>query len=254
ERSAALGERLQSTLTRHFESGKASVPQRLKPIGCPGLIGTAKAVPSHDDPTVQMRLSERSGKGTTSILPQRIGEGTTPAVPQPIREGTTLEACPERSRRVPQGSDLQRALAPDAPIIIFANEFFDALPVEVFSPQGELRIAIRDGRLIETWAPASSKELEFLDRYSVHAENGERVVVPVRAQSYMSEIAAAVKHGIFIVIDYGYTRDQQLARRHRGTVAAFRQRSVRTHRNGATGDQDIPLHASSTRPAAPGES
>ncbi len=67
ERSAALRERLRSTLSRHFESGKASLLQRLKPPGCPGLIGTAKAVPSHDDPTVQIRLSERSGKGTNLV-------------------------------------------------------------------------------------------------------------------------------------------------------------------------------------------
>ena len=246
ERSAALRERLQTTLSRHFESGKASLLQRLKPPGCPGLIGTAKAVPSHDDPTVQMRLSERSGKGTTSILPQRIGEGTTPAVPQPIREGTTLEACPERSRRVPQGSDLQRALAPDAPIIIFANEFFDALPVEVFSPQGELRIAIRDGRLFETWAPASSEELEFLDRFSVHPENGERVEVPLWAQSCMSEIAAAVKHGIIIIIDYGYSREEQLAGRHRGTLMAFRQHSATANPYEAPGEQDITAHVNFT--------
>ena len=250
ERSAPLRERLQTTLSRHFELGKASLLQRLKPPGCPGLIGTAKAVPSHDDPTVQMRLSERSGKGTTSILPQRIGEGTTPAVPQPIREGTTLEACPERSRRVPQGSDLQRALAPDAPIIIFANEFFDALPVEVLSPKGELRIAIRDGRLIETWAPASSEELEFLDRYSVHPENEERVEVPLQMQSYMSEIAAALKHGIIIVIDYGYTREEQLAGRHRGTVTAFRQHSVSANPYEAPGEQDITAHVNFTALAA----
>ncbi len=253
ERSAALRERLRSTLSRHFELGKASLLQRLKPPGCPGLIGTAKAVPSHDDPTVQMRLSERSGKGTTSILPQRIGEGTTPAVPQPIREGTTLEACPERSRRVPQGSDLQRALAPDAPIIIFANEFFDALPVEVLSPKGELRIAIRDGRLIETWAPASSEELEFLDRYSVHPENEERVEVPLQMQSYMSEIAAALKHGIIIVIDYGYTREEQLAGRHRGTVTAFRQHSVSANPYEAPGEQDITAHVNFTALAAAAE-
>ena len=246
ERSAALRERLRSTLSRHFESGKASLLQRLKPPGCPGLIGTAKAVPSHDDPTVQMRLSERSGKGTTSILPQRIGEGTTPAVPQPIREGTTLEACPERSRRVPQGSDLQRALAPDAPIIIFANEFFDALPVEVLSPKGELRIAIRDGRLIETWAPASSEELEFLDRYSVHPENEERVEVPLQTQSYMSEIAAALKHGIIIITDYGYSREEQLAGRHRGTLMAFREHSATANPYEAPGEQDITAHVNFT--------
>src|SRR5437763_14736121 len=245
ERSAALRERLRSTLSRHFESGKASLLQRLKPPGCPGLIGTAKAVPSHDDPTVQIRLSERSGKGTNLVLPQRMGEGTTPAVPQRTREGTTLV--------VPQGSDLQRALAPDAPIIIFANEFFDALPVEVLSPQGELRIAIRDGRLFETWAPASSEELEFLDRYSVHPENEERVEVPLQTQSYMSEIAAALKHGIIIVIDYGYTREEQLAGRHRGTVTAFRQHSVSANPYEAPGEQDITAHVNFTALAAAAE-
>src|SRR6266571_2084217 len=123
ERSAALRERLRSTLSKHFESGKASVPQRLKPIESGGRCGTAEAVPFRDDRTIQIRLPERSGKGTNSILPQRIGEGTTPVLPQPIWEGTTLV--------VPYHSNLERALAPDAPIIVFANEFFDALPVEV---------------------------------------------------------------------------------------------------------------------------
>src|SRR6266568_2733129 len=233
ERSAALRERLRSTLSRHFELGKASLLQRLKPPGCPGLIGTAKAVPSHDDPTVQIRLSERSGKGTNLVLPQRMGEGTTLVVPQ--------------------GSDLQRALAPDAPIIIFANEFFDALPVEVFSPQGELRIAIRDGRLFETWAPASSEELEFLDRFSIHPENGERVEVPLWAQSCMSEIAAAVKHGIIIIIDYGYSREEQLAGRHRGTLMAFRQHSATANPYEAPGEQDITAHVNFTALAAAAE-
>jgi len=245
ERSAALRERLQTTLSRHFESGKTSLLQRLKPPGCPGLIGTAKAVPSHDDPTVQIRLSERSGKGTNLVLPQRMGEGTTPAVPQRTREGTTLV--------VPQGSDLQRALAPDAPIIIFANEFFDALPVEVFSPQGELRVAMHDDRFLETWAAASSQELEFLDRHSVHPENGERVEVPLRAQSYMSEIAAALKCGIIIVIDYGFAREEQLTGRHRGTVTAFRQHSVSANPYEAPGEQDITAHVNFTALAAAAE-
>src|SRR5579864_3241442 len=38
------------------------------------------------------------------------------------------------------------------PQIVFANEFFDALPVEVVSSQGSLRIDTQRGRLIEVWA------------------------------------------------------------------------------------------------------
>src|SRR2546426_1203251 len=238
ERSAALRERLQTTLSRHFESGKTSIPQRLKPIESDGRCGTAKAVPFPG-------LPSKMEKGVTSASPPDNGAEVLQHCEEKTAKGTTLV--------VPYHSNLERPLAPDAPTIIFANEFFDALPVELLSPQGELRIAIRDGRLIETWAPASSKELEFLDRYSVHAENGERVDVPVRAQSYMSEIAAAVKYGIFIVIDYGYTRDEQLAGRHRGTVAAFRQHSVSTNPYEAPGEQDITAHVNFTALAAAAE-
>ena len=49
---------------------------------------------------------------------------------------------------------LARALAPEVPVIVFANEFFDALPVEVLSSQGELHISEQDGRLLETWNSA----------------------------------------------------------------------------------------------------
>src|SRR5579864_1539141 len=54
--------------------------------------------------------------------------------------------------------------------IVFANEFFDAIPIEVLSSQGSLRIDASDGRFIETWVSSSPEELEFLDRYSIHPE------------------------------------------------------------------------------------
>src|SRR5207245_10434990 len=113
--------------------------------------------------------------------------------------------------------------------------------------------AIRDVRLIETWAAGSSDELEILDRYSVHPEKGERVEIPLRAQSYMSAIAAALKHGIIIAIDYGYTREEQLAGRHRGTVTAFRQHSVSANPYEAPGEQDITAHVNFTALAAAAE-
>src|SRR2546425_12891130 len=45
EGSEALQKRLQTTLSRHFELGKASIPQRLKPIESGGRWRTARAVP-----------------------------------------------------------------------------------------------------------------------------------------------------------------------------------------------------------------
>ena len=134
----------------------------------------------------------------------------------------------------------KKALATEVPRIIFANEFFDALPVEIVSSQGSLRIALNDARFLETWAPSSPEELEFLDRFSVHPEPGERLEVPLAAQRQMQQIAVSINHrGFIIVIDYGYTRAEQLAGRHRGTLKAIRQHSVSANPYEAPGDQDL---------------
>jgi SAM-dependent MidA family methyltransferase len=141
----------------------------------------------------------------------------------------------------------------DVPVIVFANEFFDALPVEVLSPEGELRIAEKDGRLVETWMPASTDNLEFLDRYSVHPEIGERVETGRVAQTYITQLAAGIERGFLIAIDYGYTRAQQLAGRHRSTVMAYRQHSVSANPYEAPGEQDITAHVNFTALAAVAE-
>jgi SAM-dependent MidA family methyltransferase len=122
--------------------------------------------------------------------------------------------------------------------IVFANEFFDAIPVEVLSTQGSLRIDLCEGRFVETWAPPSPEELEFLDRFSVHPGDDERVEVPLLAQAAMRK-AASMEHGFIVAIDYGYTREEQLAGRHRGTLKAIRQHSVSANPYEAPGEQDI---------------
>ena len=126
----------------------------------------------------------------------------------------------------------------DVPTIVFANEFFDALPVEILSSRGSLRIDCRDGRFLERWAPASPAELEYLDRYSVHPEEGERIEVPLQSHKEMLT-ATNFDRGFLIAIDYGYTRDEQLAGRHRGTLKAIRQHSASANPYEAPGKQDI---------------
>jgi SAM-dependent MidA family methyltransferase len=185
ESSVALRQRLETTLSKHFRSGKASLTQRVKP---------AVSETAHD-------MSE---------------------------------------------AIFDRALASEVPIIVFANEFFDALPVEVLSSQGALRISEKNGRLLETWHPASPEEFEFLDRYSVHPEADERIEAPLIAQRYMAQIASSIKLGSIIAIDYGYTRNEQLEGRHRGTIAAYRQHSVSANPYEAPGDQDITAHVNFT--------
>jgi SAM-dependent MidA family methyltransferase len=238
ESSGALRQRLEATLSKHFESGKVSLTQRLKPPSSGNAYGTAEAVPSRCHSDVINATLKACVENKSLLAEAAFQEGGS-------LKGTTLV--------VPKAATVERALAPEVPVIVFANEFFDALPVEVLSKQGELRISEKDGRLSETWQPASAEALEFLDRYSVHPEVGERIEAPLIAQRYVSHIAATIKRGFIVAIDYGYSRQEQLAGRHRGTIAAYRQHSMSVNPYEAPGEQDITAHVNFTALGAAAE-
>jgi SAM-dependent MidA family methyltransferase len=162
--------------------------------------------------------------------------------------------------RSPQPEDerlrISRTLSQETPLIVFANEFFDALPVEIISTRGKLHLATNNNdaskreRLTEVWLPAAPEELEFLDRYGVHPEAEERVEVSLGAQRWIAEIANAIGRGFLVIIDYGYTRNEQLAGRHRGTLMTYRQHSASTNPYEAPGEQDMTAHVNFTALAA----
>ena len=142
--------------------------------------------------------------------------------------------------------EVHRTSSSETPLIVFANEFFDALPVEILSAQGKLHIALEGDHLTEIWLPPANDELEFLDRHSVHpedtgTENG-RLEVPLAAQRWLTQAATAIQHGFLLVVDYGYTRSEQLAGRHRGTLMAYRQHSASANAYQAPGEQDLTAH------------
>lgn len=202
ERSPALCARIQTTLKRHFESGKAVIENADFAAGVAGesTLGA---------PTI--------AKGTSSTRAGQpsIGVGA-------LASEITIFPVPTNS-----------------PTILFANEFFDALPVEVISPRGSLRIDARNHHFVETWAQPSAEELEFLDRYAVHPEPDERIEATLIGQQYAADVFASLDRGFAVIIDYGYTRDEQLAGRHRGTLKAIRRHSLSADPYEAPGEQDI---------------
>jgi SAM-dependent MidA family methyltransferase len=202
ERSPALRQRIKATLERHFKSGNAS-------LASPNDAEPPTGDPAHNDVKVAKRRHS---------VAQHVSAG----------KDAGLE-------RVPSGT----ARAADTPTIFFANEFFDALPVEILAAHGSLRIDTREGRFVESWTPASAEELEFLDRYSIHPEENERIEVPLAAHRHADALFSALGRGFAIIIDYGYTRAEQLAGRHRGTLKAIRQHSVSASPYEAPGEQDI---------------
>ena len=141
---------------------------------------------------------------------------------------------------------IHRTLAPETPVIIFANEFFDALPVEILSTQGKLHLALENNRMREIWLPPLADEEEFLDRFGVHPEADERIEVPMVAQNWIRQIAQTIARGVLAIVDYGYTRDQQLAGRHRGTLMAYRHHSASSNPYQSPGEQDLTAHVNFT--------
>jgi SAM-dependent MidA family methyltransferase len=159
-------------------------------------------------------------------------------------------------------------------IIVFGNEFFDALPVEVVDQRGSVRVGIESGRFVEGFVAPSAAENEFLDRYSVHLQEGERVEVPLASLQWMDRIVqvfqssqktgpstrgpkpgplarddsiresppASDRRGFVVLIDYGYTREEQLAGRHRDTLMTYRQHRASASPYDAPGEQDITAH------------
>jgi SAM-dependent MidA family methyltransferase len=210
EESRALRSRLEETLKRHIESGRVEV-----------RTSGAKA------------RSSRELSGATEVAPFQSN---------PTQNGS-------RQDSPIQNSLSQSSLSHSKPTIVFANEFFDALPVEIVSHEGSLRIDVRSGHFVEMWVPSSAEELEFLDRYGIHPEAGERVEISFASIAHMAELAA-IECGFLVVIDYGYTREEQLAGRHRGTLKAIRQHSVSANPCEAPGEQDITADVNFTALAA----
>ncbi len=133
-------------------------------------------------------------------------------------------------------------------LIIFANEFFDALPIDVIDYRGALRIGYENGRFTEAFVAPSAEQLEYLDRYSVHPEEGDRVEVSLAALAWIDRIARLFegRRGFAVLIDYGYTREEQLAGRHRDTIMTYRQHVASASPYVAPGEQDITAHVNFT--------
>jgi SAM-dependent MidA family methyltransferase len=145
---------------------------------------------------------------------------------------------------------LCRVLPSETPLIVFGNEFFDAFPVEILGTNGKLHIAFENDRLHEVWLPPLAEELEFLDLYGVHPEAGERIEVPILAQTWTRQIAHSIPRGMLLVIDYGYTHNEQLAGRYRGTLMAYWRHSASPDPYQAPGGQDLTAHVNFTALAA----
>jgi SAM-dependent MidA family methyltransferase len=136
--------------------------------------------------------------------------------------------------------------------ILFANEFFDAFAVDVVTHEGVVQVGTQEGKFIETFAPPSAEQLDYLDKYSVRPQEGERAEICPGALDSMRSLGATIGKGFVVAIDYGYTRNEQVAGRHLDTLMCYREHQAGTDPYAAPGEQDITAHVNFTALEAAG--
>ena len=100
-----------------------------------------------------------------------------------------------------------------APLIVIANEFFDALPIRQFVRRAgkwyERGVGLADGERAFGLSPTPYDEALIGDAF-VSAEDGEVAEVGLAAQQFMGHLARLIapRGGAVLAIDYGHARTQ----------------------------------------------
>ena len=134
--------------------------------------------------------------------------------------------------------------------IVFSNEFFDALPVEVAVYDGggyrEQLVDFRDDAF--AWSPGDPVRPDVEDyfrRYFPPPETGRWYEANLGALSWMERIARSLVNGYVFTIDYGYTRAESI-RFPAGTLMGYGRHTARENVLEDPGARDITAHVNFT--------
>lgn len=97
------------------------------------------------------------------------------------------------------------AFYPLDPGIYFSNELLDAFPVHRLTSEGELYVTVdqNDG-FVWSPGPLSTPRLgEFLEQHSIFLAPGQTIEVNLAIDDWLASLAAKLKRGYVITVDYG---------------------------------------------------
>ena len=134
--------------------------------------------------------------------------------------------------------------------VVFCNEFFDALPVDVAVYQGglflEQRVGFADGRFRWQTGAASDEELAaYFRQYWAPPEEGRWYEASSNVPSWLERISAALDDGYLFTIDYGFTRPESI-RFPAGTLMGYRRHTAHDDVLTDPGERDITAHVNFT--------
>lgn len=127
--------------------------------------------------------------------------------------------------------------------VVFANEFFDALPVDVLVGR---EAGPREMRVDAEGSGFRWVEVELTaERAGVDAPAGRIFEVNKAALAWLDRIAASLDRGFVLAIDYGYT-EAEAARFPQGTLMTYRRHRASEDMLAEPGLRDITSHVNFT--------
>jgi SAM-dependent MidA family methyltransferase len=130
--------------------------------------------------------------------------------------------------------------------VVFSNEFFDAVPVDVVVSRNgailERRVGFEDGAFC--WVDGPSAE-SSIAAAAGEMEDGMVREVQTQRLRWLDRIDARLQSGLIVTIDYGFTR-RELIRFPHGTLMSYRRHQALEDVLAAPGERDITSHVAFT--------
>ena len=127
--------------------------------------------------------------------------------------------------------------------LVFANEFFDALPVDLAEKRGGVfrELLVDENLSFVAGGPVAGETAAYLERYWSGVPDGARVEVNLAMLAWARQIAAALPCGELLVLDYGFTAEERpdFAR---GTLMSYRRHQASPDVLRDAGERDITSH------------
>jgi SAM-dependent MidA family methyltransferase len=169
---------------------------------------------------------------------------------QPVEvEAARLEAIAARFEASGHAATLDRVSDGSIDGVILANEVLDALPTHrLVSRAGvprEVMVGSVDGVFVDVEADLSTRALaERLATSGVALVDGQRAEVCLAVDGWLADVAAGLRRGVVLLIDYGYPAQELYdpVRRRDGTLRAYVRHRVHDDPYVHVGRQDLTAH------------
>lgn len=139
---------------------------------------------------------------------------------------------------------LGETITAEGPVVIFANEWLDALPFHRLVYTGgrwhERGVGLQDGALTEVLLDGFSPAVAAAaHRLPAACDEGYQLDLPLEAESALAHLLAQDWTGLLLLFDYGKTWQALIEDCPNGTARTFHRHQVGNHLLEAPGEQDI---------------